>query len=583
MTRRSARIATLFLFVAATCLVGPTPVAAADHVLVGAGDISDCGTAQDEETATLLDGLPGTIATFGDNAYPIWQRRRLQRLLRPDVGPAQGADAPVRGQPRIRDVRRVRLLRVLRDGRRPGREGLVQLRPRALARDRAELELQSGRMRAGLGAGQVAAGRPGRPRRRSRHRVLASPALQLRACTARTTTCRRSGTPCTPRAPTSSSTATTTTTSASHHRPRPVEPIPPTGSASSSSGRVAASSGPVTLNAANSEVFSSTFGVLKLTLHADSYDWQFIPIAGESFTDSGTDTPHGPPTMALKPTADAWVDQRHPRTNHGKSSRLYVDGDAGRGQDLRSYVKFKVAALAGTVDRAVLRLWVTNGTSNGPTVAPTSTSWSAGTLTWRNRPGRDRAGRRRCRSPRRRPVGRVRRDRAGARQRHLRVPASLDFGRRARRVVGERRAPPASGPPIRRPLRGPSYRVTGAPRALSCRGMAESWVCGDCRSFNQPKADRCYRCHVPRKTSEMTEANAALTTSAKQEARTLAAQIERIGARYVATWPLALAPHPADRDRDGHERAPDRRRDRPGHAGRTGDREPGPHPGSRCA
>jgi hypothetical protein len=70
--------------------------------------------------------------------------------------------------------------------------------------------------------------------------------------------------------------------------------------------------------------------------------------------------------------------------------------------------------------------------------------------------------------------------------------------------------------------------------------MAESWVCGDCRSFNQPKADRCYRCHVPRKTSEMTEANAALTTSAKQEARTLAAQVERIGARYVATWPLAL-------------------------------------------
>ncbi|MDQ2995545.1 MAG: hypothetical protein M3R61_00595 [Chloroflexota bacterium] len=25
---------------------------------------------------------------------------------------------------------------------------------------------------------------------------------------------------------------------------------------------------------------SSTFGVLKLTLHANSYDWQFMPIAG---------------------------------------------------------------------------------------------------------------------------------------------------------------------------------------------------------------------------------------------------------------------------------------------------------------
>jgi len=70
--------------------------------------------------------------------------------------------------------------------------------------------------------------------------------------------------------------------------------------------------------------------------------------------------------------------------------------------------------------------------------------------------------------------------------------------------------------------------------------MAEPWVCGDCRSFNQAKSDRCYRCHVPKKVAQMTDAAAALTTSVKQEERTLAAQIERIGARYVATWPLAL-------------------------------------------
>ena len=33
---------------------------------------------------------------------------------------------------------------------------------------------------------------------------------------------------------------------------------------------------------------SSTYGVLKLTLHDTSYDWEFIPIVGQSFTDSGT-------------------------------------------------------------------------------------------------------------------------------------------------------------------------------------------------------------------------------------------------------------------------------------------------------
>ncbi len=40
---------------------------------------------------------------------------------------------------------------------------------------------------------------------------------------------------------------------------------------------------------ANSVVRNSdAFGVLKLTLHATSYDWQFLPVAGQSFTDAGT-------------------------------------------------------------------------------------------------------------------------------------------------------------------------------------------------------------------------------------------------------------------------------------------------------
>jgi calcineurin-like phosphoesterase family protein len=43
----------------------------------------------------------------------------------------------------------------------------------------------------------------------------------------------------------------------------------------------------------NSEVRNAdTFGVLKLTLRAGSYDWVFIPEAGKIFTDSGTGTCH---------------------------------------------------------------------------------------------------------------------------------------------------------------------------------------------------------------------------------------------------------------------------------------------------
>ena len=33
---------------------------------------------------------------------------------------------------------------------------------------------------------------------------------------------------------------------------------------------------------------AETFGVLKLTLHPTSYDWEFVPVAGDTFHDSGT-------------------------------------------------------------------------------------------------------------------------------------------------------------------------------------------------------------------------------------------------------------------------------------------------------
>jgi hypothetical protein len=43
----------------------------------------------------------------------------------------------------------------------------------------------------------------------------------------------------------------------------------------------------------NSEVRDATaYGVLKLTLKANGYDWQFIPEAGKTFTDSGSGTCH---------------------------------------------------------------------------------------------------------------------------------------------------------------------------------------------------------------------------------------------------------------------------------------------------
>jgi hypothetical protein len=39
--------------------------------------------------------------------------------------------------------------------------------------------------------------------------------------------------------------------------------------------------------AANSERIGISYGLLRLVLHPDSYDWQFLPAPGGTFTDGG--------------------------------------------------------------------------------------------------------------------------------------------------------------------------------------------------------------------------------------------------------------------------------------------------------
>jgi hypothetical protein len=48
----------------------PVPRPSSPAVLIGAGDIGDCSLPGSEATARLLDRIPGTVFTAGDNAYP---------------------------------------------------------------------------------------------------------------------------------------------------------------------------------------------------------------------------------------------------------------------------------------------------------------------------------------------------------------------------------------------------------------------------------------------------------------------------------------------------------------------------------
>ena len=68
---------------------GATTAAAGEAVLVGAGDIADCGAGGvtgAAATAALLDQIPGTVFTLGDNVYPSGAVRDFERCYRPTWG-----------------------------------------------------------------------------------------------------------------------------------------------------------------------------------------------------------------------------------------------------------------------------------------------------------------------------------------------------------------------------------------------------------------------------------------------------------------------------------------------------------------
>lgn len=58
----------------------------ADPVLVGAGDIASCDYTRDEATAQLLDGIAGTVFTLGDNVYRDGTLTQFNDCYRPTWG-----------------------------------------------------------------------------------------------------------------------------------------------------------------------------------------------------------------------------------------------------------------------------------------------------------------------------------------------------------------------------------------------------------------------------------------------------------------------------------------------------------------
>ena len=76
----------------------PTPLSFAEAVtLVGAGDISMCGNDNDELTAELIESIPGTVFTTGDNAYTDGEYTRFIDCYDPTWGRFKYRTYPIPG------------------------------------------------------------------------------------------------------------------------------------------------------------------------------------------------------------------------------------------------------------------------------------------------------------------------------------------------------------------------------------------------------------------------------------------------------------------------------------------------------
>lgn len=91
----------VWLLASTTCTtdstVAPPPPPGTTNVLVGAGDIADCSSNGDEATAALLDGIDGTVFTAGDNAYENGSATNFSQCYEPSWGRHKARTRPSPG------------------------------------------------------------------------------------------------------------------------------------------------------------------------------------------------------------------------------------------------------------------------------------------------------------------------------------------------------------------------------------------------------------------------------------------------------------------------------------------------------
>ena len=269
----------------ATVTITVTPPGTGSEVFVGAGDIANCSRSTDEATAQLLDNIPGTVFTIGDNAYPASSTADLNNCYGPTWGRHKSRTHPTVGD---------------NDYDTPGAAGYYNYFG-AAAGDPSRgyysynlgawhiihLNAECGSCKATSPQGQwLAADLAANPRAciaALHHEPLFSSKGGDSDLRAFWNLLYAAG--------------ADIVLSGHRHNYERFARQSPTGVADPVRGirQFVVGTGGTGLSsfgstvAANSQVRNDrTHGVLRLTLNPTSYDWQFVPIAGQTFTDSGS-------------------------------------------------------------------------------------------------------------------------------------------------------------------------------------------------------------------------------------------------------------------------------------------------------
>jgi hypothetical protein len=261
---------------------------AGSRVLVGAGDIAGCTSSyRDEATASLLDGIAGTVFTLGDNAYPNGTSADFSQCYHPSWGRHRSRTRPAAGNHDYNSSGAAPYFAYFDARAGPAGRGYYSYNLGSwhvvVLNSERELTAQSSWLRADLAAN---------PRFCTLaywHKPLFtsgtnhSPATFMRPLF---TILYSAG-------------AEIVLSGHNHHYER-FSPQTPSGAADAARGirQFVVGTGGAPLYGfgapmRNSQVrYNKGHGVLKLTLADASYRWQFISVAGKSFTDAGTTSCH---------------------------------------------------------------------------------------------------------------------------------------------------------------------------------------------------------------------------------------------------------------------------------------------------